>query len=527
MTALGPIGMSELLKLNDMFARAQALLGYFDTRLLVFLIVPFSALAYQYWGLTGLVGSAFVLPITHRFLRSIDTLHPAQGHIDGLTGVYTAAEVDRLCKSWPRALVNGHKSAACLMISVAGFDALCSRYGETAGFQIQRSMANRLTRILRSNDLISRTGNATFMAMIAPARHIDLENCIQMANRIKTALESPIMIDGTSTNVSVSIGFCLTGQTKTGTLKSLQDGAVIALSAAQKSGHSTIRAFSPALLKKHQTRQRFSDEAKQALANGEVEAWFQPQISTETGEVTGFEALARWRHPLHGVMAPGEFLDALTASGQLEQLFEEMLRQSIQALNAWELAGFTVPNVGINLSGDELHNPMLADRISWELDRYDIAASRITIEVLESVIAGAPDGVVARNLKDLSKLGCQIDLDDFGTGHAAITSVQQFSANRLKIDRSFIKGVDKNKNQQKLIAAIVTMSEQLGISTLAEGVETAAEHTLIAQMGCDHVQGFGIGHPMPFDDTLDWMRAHRAKISSLPILGKNSSEPPF
>jgi EAL domain-containing protein (putative c-di-GMP-specific phosphodiesterase class I) len=206
----------------------------------------------------------------------------------------------------------------------------------------------------------------------------------------------------------------------------------------------------------------------------------------------------------------------------LEKLCEEMLEQSISALNTWDLKGFTVPKVGINFSGDELHNPMLAEKIGWELGRYEMPSSRIAIEVLESVIAGTPDGVVARNLRDLAKLGCHIDLDDFGTGHASISSLQRFSANRLKIDRSFVKNVDQDQNQQKLIAAIVTMAEQLGIETLAEGVETAGEHAMLAQLGCGHVQGYGIARPMPLNDTIPWMKAHAAKLSSLPSLDRKT-----
>ena len=221
-------------------------------------------------------------------------------------------------------------------------------------------------------------------------------------------------------------------------------------------------------------------------------------------------------------MPPGEFLDTLAESGQLEKLSEEMLRQGVTALNNWELNGHLVPRVGINFSGDELHNPMLAERIGWELDRFDVAPSRIAIEVLETVIAGSPDGVVARNLRDLSKLGCHIDLDDFGTGHASISSVQRLSANRLKIDRSFVKDLDRDQSQQRLIAAIITMAEQLGIATLAEGEETASEHSMLAQLGCGHVQGFGIARPMQFEDTIPWLREHSKKLQTLPQLGRKT-----
>ncbi|WP_370229629.1 putative bifunctional diguanylate cyclase/phosphodiesterase [Cognatishimia sp.] len=514
--------MRHILKLNATITTAQMLVAKLDVRLLVFLIVPFSALAFQLAGPLGFVLSGLLLPAACLAFRPMRSDQGVASNGDGLTGLPTPSQVDALTKAWPDMLVQDHRKTACFMVQVDRFSDFLATHGDTAGFQLQRSFSERLSRVLRDGDLVTRVADGAFKCLIHPVKHLDLEICIHMANRIKSALESPLLIDGHSARATVSVGFCISGQMQTHTLASLEEGATIALAAAQRASTSSIRAFSPKLLQHHQNRKKICDEARDALINGEVVAWFQPQVSTETGAITGFEALARWQHPQHGIMPPGEFLDTLAESGQLEKLSEEMLRQSISAINSWDLKGHSVARVGINFSGDELHNPMLAERISWELDRHEMPAHRIAIEVLESVIAGAPDGVLARNLRDLAKLGCHIDLDDFGTGHAAISSVQRFSANRLKIDRSFVKEVDRNQDQQRLIAAIVTMAEQLGIATLAEGVETAGEHTMLAQLGCGHVQGFGIARPMPFHDTIPWMRTHAQKLSSLPSLGRKT-----
>jgi diguanylate cyclase (GGDEF)-like protein len=514
--------MGQILKLNEWLTAAEHLRALFDRRLLVFLIIPLSLLAFQIGGPIALGGAALILPLGFLRVRkqAAETVVPANG--DGLTGLPTPSQMDFLIKGWPNQIAESHRKTACFVVQVDRFSDFCAKHGDTAGFHLQRSFAKRIQRVLRDNDLVARMADGTFKCMIHPVRHLDLEICIHMANRVKAALESPILIDEVSIKVTVSLGFCISGQMKSAELSALEEGAMIALSAAQKANHSSIRAFSPALLQKHENRKKICEEAREALEKGEVKAWFQPQISTETGEVTGFESLARWHHPAHGIMPPGEFLDTLAESGQLEKLSEEMLRQGVTALNNWELNGHLVPRVGINFSGDELHNPMLAERIGWELDRFDVAPSRIAIEVLETVIAGSPDGVVARNLRDLSKLGCHIDLDDFGTGHASISSVQRLSANRLKIDRSFVKDLDRDQNQQKLIAAIITMAEQLGIATLAEGVETASEHSMLAQLGCGHVQGFGIARPMQFEDTIPWLREHSKKLQTLPQLGRKT-----
>ena len=140
------------------------------------------------------------------------------------------------------------------------------------------------------------------------------------------------------------------------------------------------------------------------------------------------------------------------------------------------------------------------------------------VEVLETVVTAAPDDVVCRNLGGLGKLGCRIDLDDFGTGNASIAAIRRFSVSRIKIDRSFVMKSDRDPEQQRMISAILTMAERLQVETLAEGVETVGEHALLAQLGCDHVQGFGICRPIPFEQTLAWIRTHNAKLADTPAI---------
>ncbi|MEM1102443.1 MAG: EAL domain-containing protein, partial [Pseudomonadota bacterium] len=238
-----------------------------------------------------------------------------------------------------------------------------------------------------------------------------------------------------------------------------------------------------------------------------------PQVSTETGRVTGFEALARWKHADRGLVSPAEFLPAIEQAGLMERLGEAMLYHALTALKDWDKAEIRVPSVGVNFSPDELRNPKLVEKVKWELDRFEIEPGRLSIEVLESVVANSDDDVVTRNIAALAELGCMIDLDDFGTGHASISSIRRFSVNRIKIDRSFVMKVDEDPEQQRMIAAILMMAERLGLETLAEGVENMGEHAVLSQLGCGHVQGYGIARPMPFSDTLSWMDRHEQKLA--------------
>ena len=209
-------------------------------------------------------------------------------------------------------------------------------------------------------------------------------------------------------------------------------------------------------------------------------------------------------------------------TGQLERLGEIMIYRALTALRAWDAAGLDIPRVGVNFAAEELHNPKLIDKIKWELDRFDLPASRLSVEVLETVVATLPDDTVSRNINGLAKLGCGIDLDDFGTGHASISSIKRFAVGRLKIDRSFVMKVDRDPEQRRMLNAILTMAERLGLDTLAEGVETVGEHAMLAQLGCGHVQGFGIARPMPFDQTLAWIATYNAKLRNAPTIGRSA-----
>jgi diguanylate cyclase len=203
----------------------------------------------------------------------------------------------------------------------------------------------------------------------------------------------------------------------------------------------------------------------------------------------------------------------------MELLGQTMLTQSLAALAEFDRNGLSVPTVAVNFSAQELRDPELPERLRWALDRFQLAPSRLTVEVLESVVAGDGDEIIASNIARIAAMGSRVDLDDFGTGNASITAVRRFALNRLKIDRSFISEVDQNREQQKLVTAILSLAERLGLETLAEGVETPGEHALLAQLGCGHVQGYVIARPMPVDELAAWLVAHRDKLAQALRIG--------
>jgi len=267
------------------------------------------------------------------------------------------------------------------------------------------------------------------------------------------------------------------------------------------------------------TAPRLVATVSDAIDAQQIEAWFQPQVCCHSGAITGFEALARWNHPTRGILAPGIFMPQMTEADHTA-LTQTMLTQSLQAIKAWDAAGFNVPTASINISNNELSAHGFADCLLWELDRHEIRPERVVIEVLESVGPVTSNADVRINLRKLSKAGCHIDLDDFGTGYASLDAIRQFGIHRIKLDRSFVTGCDIDQAQQRMILAILALAERLGIAALAEGVETREEHAFLAQMGCDEVQGYAIARPMPLTATMDFLRRQTAAAADLPSIAK-------
>lgn len=426
---------------------------------------------------------------------------------------------DRLSDDLDRTLEqcrrNG-KNTACMVLAPDDFDAIVDRYGLSVAQDVVNQLCERLSLTVRNRDLVSKHEEQKMGVVMAPVPYLNLDIALQVAGRLQAAIEKPITIGEATIYISASIGISLDTHFREDDGSRMVEAAELALTAAQRNGPSSIRSYSPDMRKIKSGNHVVSSEIDNALEKGQILPWFQPQISTDTGHVTGFEALARWEHPERGTVSPAEFLPKIQQAGKMERLGEVMLRKALEAVKEWDSLDIKVPKVGVNFSPEELSNPNLIKKIEWELDKFDLTPDRLAIEILETVVATSPDDMVARNISGLSDLGCQIDLDDFGTGHASISSIRRFDIQRLKIDRSFVMKVDQDQEQQRMVSAILLMAERLDLDTLAEGVETAGEHVMLSQLGCRHVQGFGIGKPMPFSKTETWVSEHLSKLSQPP-----------
>lgn len=411
---------------------------------------------------------------------------------------------------------------ACIVLRLDDLTEVIEDHGHAAHADLLQQCRDRLISALREGDGIARLEGDSFAVALQPVRQMNLEAILQLGARLQAALANPISIDAARVYVTASVGFCLGARAPAPTGAALLEAAEIAADDASRNGPGAIRGFSADLQQIRADRSQMRAEIERALDEGQIIAHFQPQIRAQSGEVAGFEALARWQHPSRGLIPPAEFLPVIEQAGLSERLGETMLFQALTALSGWDAAGQRVPCVGVNFSADQLRNPRLAESLKWELDRFDLTPDRLSIEILETVVADTDNDVIVHTIAALAKLGCGIDLDDFGTGHAAIANIRRFAVRRIKIDRSFVTHADTDPGQQQMVAAILSLAERLGIETVAEGVERPGEQTALAQLGCHVLQGFGIARPMPYEETLPWLEAHRTRVSAPIRLGRHA-----
>lgn len=504
--------MSRTTNSTRLAARMHALL--WGPQLLAFM--PALCLA-AYWivGEGGLIACALGLPIVWAIFGGFDTAPASQG-VAGSRAAQGENDIPALfAKTAP------NERALLLCIAIENREEFIRQMNGSDIQLIQDRLEMRYKASLRDNDIITRTSILTWTIAIAPGSNLDLEAAIQQASRLQGVVSDPFFLGEDRIYLSSCIGFTMAQQPMQ-SLEVLSEQANLALDEALLNSPDAIRAFSPNMLRKGAS----PSPALLTELEGDIEtcltAWFQPQISTDTGQVCGFEALARWRANDGHLIAPAAFIPVLEKAGQMERLTEIILAQSLAALSAWDAANLQIESVGVNFSESDLSNPRLYDMIAWDLDRFNVAPHRLCVEVLESVVASGSDDIIARNVMQLAKLGCQIDLDDFGTGHASISTLRHLPVRRLKIDRSFVAKADLDSEQQKMVATILMMADRLGLSCLAEGVETLGEHTILAQLGCKYVQGFGIAKPMPFEDTRGWIQDYQARLDEPPVIGHKS-----
>lgn len=387
-------------------------------------------------------------------------------------------------------------SVGLIILDVDHFKALNDTSGHAAGDALLKEIAARLRRDVPPDGLVARLGGDEF-AVILPGLGTDIERGVA-AQALLAGLAEPWVVEGRIAEVSISAGSAIWPMDAE-TANDLLKCADLALYDAKADGRATMRSFRPEMRLGVERRAEMLSHAREALREDRVLPFYQPKVRLATGEVMGFEALLRWHHKSYGLQAPGSISAAFSDRDLAGRLTDEIVEGVVTDMRTWLDAGVEFGRIAINGSPADFLRGDLAGRLLGRLERAGIPAWRLELEVTETVFIGQIAESVARTLAILSDAGVTIALDDFGTGYASLTHLKQFPVDVLKIDQSFVSRLtDRDDDEDAVIVrAVIDLARNLGIATVAEGIETEAQARHLARRGCDFGQGFLFSRAIP------------------------------
>ena len=422
---------------------------------------------------------------------------------DELTGLPNRQRLEERLRTARRHAERQGRTLSVCYLDIDGFKAFNDRMGHALGDQVLRVLADRLSRTLRSGDTVARIAGDEFVILLQN------DHGEAVYQRILATINEPIEIGSQSIRLTASLG--ITHFPEDGAeVEGLIRHADQAMYSAKEKGRNQFHMFDPGLDECRRQRRNQLMELSRALEHGELELFFQPQVRVSDNALIGFEALIRWRHPEHGLLLPHQFLPAVADSHLETPLGQWVLKEALQQLNLWRAAGESL-GVSINISVQHLLDRNFVPHLEDYLHSHpDVDPGSITLEVLETAA-----------LKDLKRasevltrcqgLGLQVALDDFGTGFSSLTYLRTLPVDLIKIDQSFVLNMLDDASDRAIVESVIFLAQRFAHPVLAEGVETMEHASVLREMGCNLVQGFGIARPMPAADTLAWARQWRGQ----------------
>jgi len=393
---------------------------------------------------------------------------------------------------------------AVLVVDMLRFSRINESMGGLAGDELLITFARRLILALRAGDILARTGGNEFGILVSLRRGV--EDALKAAERITKVMAAPFKISDLEIRVECAIGVALmhTGQDS----EELFRNAQFAVKQAKLAGKPQVYEPKQAT----EARRRFSieTELRRALDRDQLKLFYQPLINLKTGEVAGFEALARWDHEDRGEISPTEFIPVAEESGLILQLGRWAMDKAARTLAGWdEKAGETLPlYVGVNLSAIQVARDNIAEVVESALKSSGLTGDRITLELTESSIVQDPARAM-RVFDALKALDATVAMDDFGTGYSSLAYLQRLPIDVLKIDKSFVSGMMVDPDSVAIVRAVLSLAEALGMSTTAEGIETVELATTLATLGCSSGQGFYFARPLDPQAALEYWKSRR------------------
>jgi diguanylate cyclase (GGDEF)-like protein len=382
---------------------------------------------------------------------------------------------------------------ALLLVDLDNFKAVNDTAGHAAGDELLKKVSAALAGAVRTTDLVGRIGGDEFAVIVAPVP--GRAAAVAIADKVTEALRQPFAVEGGEFFATASVGVCLYPDDAS-TLGELVSSADTALYHAKQAGRNRLAEFVPAMTAATQRRAALERELRRAIGAGQLAVHYQPQFDCASGALVGVEALLRWRHPEHGPVSPAEFIPIAEESGLIVQLGSWVLQQACAEVAGWQRAGGPALTLAVNMSARQLREPGFIDDVTRALADSGLAPSQLELELTESLLMEDVDSAVAF-MQAVRATGVRLAIDDFGTGYSSLAYLQTFPINQLKVDRSFVQLLPQRG--ETIILAVLALARGFGLTVVAEGVEEQRQLDWLRQAGCDVVQGYLLGAPMPAD----------------------------
>jgi diguanylate cyclase (GGDEF)-like protein len=435
--------------------------------------------------------------------RADERLHYL-AHYDSLTGLPNRVLfIDRLNQAILDA--NRHERLVGIaFLDLDRFKTINDSLGHGIGDLLIKSTADRLCRCVREGDTVARLAGDEFTLVLADMGHPD--HAAHVAKKILNALAQPLYIAGHEIFTSASLGMTLYPLDESG-VDGLLRNADIAMYRAKEAGGNAYAFYSADMTVQVQERMALENDLRHALEHEQFLLHYQPMVDVKTGEIDTLEALVRWQHPQRGPIAPNDFIPLAEESGLIVHLGEWVLREACEHHHGFRRLK-PGARLAVNVSARQFQQPDLPDMVMAILRRAGFDPAMLEIEITESLLLQNIDAAIVA-MRKLGQYGVRFSVDDFGTGYSSLAYLQKLPISRVKIDRSFIANVATNTNDGAIVSAVVSMAHNLGLQVVAEGVETAEQMQQLRERGCDLVQGYYYGHPLPAVDMMRQLQRKR------------------
>lgn len=420
---------------------------------------------------------------------------------DALTSLPNRRELENQLNQRVAEAMRYERRLAVLFIDLDDFKQVNDTHGHATGDELLKIISNRMHKCLRSYDLLARFGGDEFVVVLHDLR--DEGEAERVASKLLESIKPHVELAGHQTYTSASIGISLFPDDADQPADLLRH-ADAAMYMAKSQGRGCFRFFTATLNDAMQHQQRIENGLHNALATDQLRLVFQPKLDLATQTVNSCEALLRWEHDGQEI-PPAEFIPIAERTLLIRQIDAFVLEHAVSQRAAWRDAGIEDLRVDINLSGQGLLIGCTLEQLEETLQRYDLPASQIGIELTEHTLIEAPDGII-EHLNRLREAGCTISLDDFGTGYSSLGYLKRLPVDVLKIDRAFISELPDNAQDESIVSAICAMSRSLGKHTLAEGVETDEQLRCVEKHSCQSIQGYLISHPLAANQFIAWLK---------------------